>query len=408
MHPSLLSIKDFSYHLPEEKIALFPLGDRDASRLLIWKEGEIREDIYRHIAHYLPPNALLVFNNTKVVEARLLFPKPTGAVIEIFVLEPLGEHQEISTAMHAKGSVTWKCLIGGAGKWKHGQVLEKKVEGGPSQITLQARIMEKLTGSFVIEFSWEPSITFAALLHRVGVMPIPPYLKRDSSLIDNEKYQTVYATQDGSVAAPTAGLHFTAETFASLAQKGIEPAFITLHVGAGTFMPVKSETLEGHQMHTEFMEIEKSFVDKLLASSKQIIAVGTTSLRTLESIYWMGVKCFYQPAIVEEDLVIKQWEVYNELADRGIPVAQAIGALKNWMTLKNREILVIKTQILIAPPYKPKLVKGLITNFHQPDSTLLLLVAALIGDSWHKVYDYALEHDFRFLSYGDGSLLFID
>ena len=407
MHPLDLSIKDFSYNLPEEKIARFPLAERDQSKLLIYNNGYIRKDIYKNIAGYLPENAMLVFNDTRVIEARLLFQKTSGGIIEIFALEPHGQYPDITTAMHSCGKVWWKCLIGGAGKWKHGQILTKQITENDYTIQLSARIVERLPDSFTIEFAWFPvSLNFAKILHRFGVMPIPPYLKRETAMSDNERYQTIYGIAAGSVAAPTAGLHFTGNIFNSLDSKNIQSAFLTLHVGAGTFMPVKSETLSGHHMHAEFMQVEISFIQKLINRPGDVFAVGTTSLRTLESLYWMGVKCATNHSISLEELEIKQWEVYEQLEEHMIPAERAFTSLLNWMERNELPVLIIKTSILIAPPYRSKLVRGLITNFHQPNSTLLLLVAAMIGEEWTKVYEYALENDFRFLSYGDGCLLF--
>lgn len=417
-HPRRLRIQDFTYHLPAEKIAAFPATERDASKLLIYRNGQISEDIYRHIADHLPENALLIFNNTKVIEARLLFQKPTGGAIEIFALEPHSRYKDITAAMQEKGTVWWKCLVGGAAKWKEGMGLEKQVSvsGGDATgisetISLKATIAERNTDSFTIEFSWQPAhLSFAEVLHKTGVMPLPPYIKREAQQADRDRYQTIYAEQDGSVAAPTAGLHFTESIFNSLAKKKIAHDFVTLHVGAGTFMPVKSESMEGHAMHEEFIDVSAALIQKLIDHPADTFCVGTTSLRTVESLYWMGVKCILEPAICYESPGIRQWEVYDHLHEfatkHSIEPKAALTALLAWMNKHSMERLIIKTQILIAPGYPFKMIKGLITNFHQPQSTLLLLVAALIGDNWKNVYDYALNNDFRFLSYGDGSLLF--
>lgn len=407
MHPGELLIKDFSYILPAEKIAGFPLALRDHSKLLIYKKSFIQEDIYSNIAHYIPENALLVFNNTRVVEARILFQKSTGGIVEIFALEPHAQYPDISSAMQAKGKVWWKCLVGGAGKWKRGQVMQKRLLENEVATVLEARIVDRTAEAFILEFSWEPVfLDFADILHRFGSIPIPPYLKREAIITDQERYQTIYAVANGSVAAPTAGLHFTENIFQSLKTKSIQSDFITLHVGAGTFMPVKSETISGHNMHSEFLQVERSFIHKLINHPQNIIAVGTTSLRTLESLYWMGLKCYLNPSIQKDILDIKQWEVYDDLQEKSVEAATALGALLNWMDKNEMEVIIIKTSILVAPAYKAKIVRGLITNFHQPKSTLLLLVAALIGDDWTKVYDHALKNDFRFLSYGDGCLLY--
>jgi S-adenosylmethionine:tRNA ribosyltransferase-isomerase len=404
MHPKDLSIYDFTYHLPDEKIASFPLPERDASKLLIYKEGIITEDIYRNIDAHLPSGSLLVFNNSKVIEARLLFQKSTGGVIEIFCLEPDNRYNDITTAMLQQGSVYWKCLIGGASKWKHGQVLEKKIIGGDKVIQLSARYVDKTTDSFLVELSWQPSeLSFAELLHMAGAIPLPPYIKRKPESSDAERYQTIYAKQDGSVAAPTAGLHFSPTVFEKLKARSIDHTFLTLHVGAGTFKPVQRERMAEHEMHAEFIEVSKAALKQIIHSIDKIIAVGTTSLRTLESLYWLGVKTIRNPG--SSQLMVNQWEPYE--SESKLSARDALLALLNWMEENKADRLLTKTQIIIAPGYKPRLARALITNFHQPQSTLLLLVAALIGDKWNEVYDYALQHNFRFLSYGDGCLLWI-
>lgn len=403
-HPKDLSIQSFTYTLPEERIAKYPLAERDQSRLLIWKDGHIQEDIYRRLATYIPANSFLVFNNTRVVEARLLFRKPTGGVIEIFCLEPHEQYADISTAMLQKGKVYWHCLVGGASKWKPGQVLEKTI----GDMRLTARYTEKRTGSFVIELQWsDPERSFAEMLHLAGAIPLPPYIKREAEANDRERYQTLYARQDGSVAAPTAGLHFTEHIFRELDQIHADKGFVTLHVGAGTFQPVKSETMQGHDMHAEWIDVSRDFIQSLLLERKApVIAVGTTSLRTVESLYWLGKKAWLQKTEPgkQDALRVEQWDPY-ENTGTAVPPAEALRALLQWMEAHQLERLVTKTRLLIAPGYRFQLIDGLITNFHQPQSTLLLLVAALIGEDWKKVYAYALEHDFRFLSYGDGSLL---
>ncbi|HWK02851.1 MAG TPA: S-adenosylmethionine:tRNA ribosyltransferase-isomerase [Puia sp.] len=410
MHPKKISIADYSYHLPEEFIAHYPLAERDASKLLVYREGGISEDLYRHIADHLPANSLLVFNNTKVVEARILFRKPTGAQIELFCLEPPPEYAGITAAMQQQGTVRWKCLIGGASKWKSGQVLTRTIErqgeaGQNEPVTLEARYISKGEDFFLIELSWEPAhLSFAALLHQAGLIPLPPYIHRAAEESDSERYQTIYALHDGSVAAPTAGLHFTETIFQTLAAKNIRREFVTLHVGAGTFLPVKAATMEQHVMHVEYISVTPATIKKLLGSlGDTIIPVGTTSARTIESLYWLGVKTFRDPAILPEDLSVQQWDAYQE--DNAISPEKALTALLNWMEKQGLPQLLSKTQLLITPGYDWKIIRGLITNFHQPESTLLLLVASLIGKDWRKVYNYALEHQFRFLSYGDGCLL---
>lgn len=407
-HPRNLKIEDFTYPLPEEKIAIFPLAERDHSRLLIYREGKLSTDIYRNIAEHLPPGSLLIFNDTRVIQARLLFAKPTGGIIEIFALEPDGRYKDITTAMLQKGSVVWECLLGGAAKWKEGQTLQKPF-GNESEASgmLEARVTERHKDGFTITFNWEPaSLSFAEVLHQAGAIPIPPYLKRQAEQTDTERYQTIYARHEGSVAAPTAGLHFTESIFQSLRNKHIIRDFVTLHVGAGTFMPVKSNSLEGHQMHEEFIDVSTPLIKNLIDHPASVFCVGTTSLRTVESLYWMGVKCLTAPAISYEELAIKQWEVYDIFGQVAATPADALHALLQWMEENKHRRLIIKTQLLIAPGYTFRLCAGLITNFHQPQSTLLLLVAALIGDDWQRVYEYALKEDFRFLSYGDGCLLF--
>lgn len=404
MHPKDLSINDYTYYLPEERIAKYPLAERDASKLLIYKNGKIEEDVYRNIANHIPAKSLLVFNNTKVVEARLLFQKATGGVIEIFCLEPHEQYPDITTAMLQKEKVLWQCLVGGASKWKTGQVLEKKIVLNGNEIILQASYIEKRTDHFIIELSWTPiNLSFAEVLHLTGAIPLPPYIKRTAEIADTERYQTVYAAHDGSVAAPTAGLHFTEMIFTQLKEKNIQKNFVTLHVGAGTFKPVKSETMQEHEMHAEWIDVSKGTIENILKNlDNNIIAVGTTSLRTIESLYWFGVKL--SGVASERSLSLLQWEAY-ELTEKSIFAKEALQSLLNWMETNKLNRLVAKTQILIAPGYEFKIVKGLVTNFHQPQSTLLLLVAALIGKDWKKIYDHAMQNDFRFLSYGDGCLL---
>lgn len=415
--PRTISINDYTYSLSEEKIAKYPLTERDASKLLLYKEGVISEDTYKKIACHIPENSLLVFNNTKVIQARLLFQKSTGGVIEIFCLEPIGrqrladasaheQYSDISTAMLQKEKVLWRCFVGGVSKWKKGQVLEKKINSGDKEIILIASYIEKQAESFIIELSWSPSaLSFAEILHHSGAIPLPPYIKRPVEESDAERYQTVYAHFDGSVAAPTAGLHFTENIFHQFKEKNIQTDFLTLHVGAGTFKPVKSETMQEHEMHAEWLEVPKKTIENIMKNlDNNIIAVGTTSLRTMESLYWLGVKSRASLVVSRESIQLMQWEAY-ELDEKNIPVKNALQSLLEWMDKNKLERLVSKTQLLIAPGYDFKIVKGLITNFHQPQSTLLLLVAALIGEDWRKVYHHALQNDFRFLSYGDGCLL---
>ncbi|MGE5108511.1 MAG: S-adenosylmethionine:tRNA ribosyltransferase-isomerase [Sphingobacteriales bacterium] len=411
INPRELAIKDFTYHLPDDRIAKYPLPKRDESKLLVYKNGRIEEDIYKNISQHIPPNSLLIFNNTKVIEARILFQKATGGVIELFCLEPY-EHTDPLHAMQVTGTVKWKCMVGGAGKWKHGP-LEKKVEVVINQkkqsLFFKAEVADKTTEAFIINFSWQPAhLHFSEVLHHLGVIPLPPYIKRKAEASDYERYQTVYAREEGSVAAPTAGLHFTNEVLQKLDEKNITHQFVTLHVGAGTFKPVKSETMGQHEMHAEWIEVKKETIEYILNYlPKEIIPVGTTSLRTLETLYWMGLKAYYNPGISLEEIEIKQWDAYD-LSGKTIITELALQSLLTWMNERKMEQLIISTKILIVPGYTPKIADAIITNFHQPNSTLLLLVAALIGKDWKQVYDYALQNDFRFLSYGDGSLLWIN
>jgi S-adenosylmethionine:tRNA ribosyltransferase-isomerase len=391
MDPKNIHIADYTYNLPPDRIATHPLPDRDASRLLIFNNGKISEDVYRNIANYLPPNSLMVFNDTKVIEARILFQKPTGAFIEVFCLEPDERYKDVTTAMMQEGKVYWKCMIGGASKWKHGMHLHKEI----NNIILSATITERRPDSFVVEFTWTPAnLSFAALLHEAGLIPLPPYIKRNVEPGDAERYQTVYAHESGSVAAPTAGLHFTERILNQLPEK----AYVTLHVGAGTFKPVKTATIGEHSMHAEFIQVSADTINRLL-QFKNITAVGTTSLRTIESLYWMGVKVMQQ----SNDQDIHQWDAYE--LPQIISPQDALNALLSWMKENNLSTLIGKTQLLIVPGYKLRIATTLVTNFHQPQSTLLLLVAAVAGPQWRDIYDYALENGFRFLSYGDGCLI---
>ena len=404
MNPKKLSINDFIYDLADEKIAKYPLQKRDEIKLLIYKSGVITESFYKEVATEIPANSLLIFNNTKVVEARLLFEKNTGSTIEIFCLEPSELYTDITTAMLQKNSVQWKCLVGGAKKWKEELLI--KIIG--NDCTFCAKKIEKRNDYFLIEFTWSnESLSFAEVLHYAGEIPLPPYLNRDVEQDDKEAYQTVYAEQDGSVAAPTAGLHFTNEIFVSLKNKNIDTDFVTLHVGAGTFKPVKADTMDEHEMHAEFIDVSIELIKKLISKlDEKIIVVGTTSLRTIESLYWMGVKVSQQLAVDSRQLTIEQWDCYE--LPQNIEAEIALEILVNWMKENDLKRIITKTQIIIAPGYTLRIADGLITNFHQPKSTLLLLVAAIVGDDWRKIYNYALENEYRFLSYGDGSLLWLN
>ena len=401
-----ISINDYSYTLPADKIARYPATERDQSKLLVFRDRKITVDVYRNVSSYLSSGSLLIFNDTKVVAARLLFKKPSGGTIEIFCLEPGHQYADVASGMQQQGSVQWKCLIGGASKWKTGQVLIKELFDAAVQLTLEARYISKDSDAFTIELSWTPKhYSFAEVLHLSGQIPLPPYLKRTAEVSDNDRYQTVYAQHDGSVAAPTAGLHFTNHLFEKLREKNIHHNFVTLHVGAGTFKPVKAATMETHEMHAEFIDVPLTTIEQLTQYFGYTYAVGTTSARTLESLYWLGVKLFIDPDIQPADLLLSQWEPYDSLDQKNIPVSTALQTLMNWMVAHQLNRLVSKTQLLIAPGYTFRIIRGLITNFHQPQSTLLLLVAAMVGDDWKKLYQYALDNDFRFLSYGDGCLL---
>jgi len=403
--PRQISIHDYTYLLPEQRIALFPASERDNSRLLIYKDADICEDQYRNIAAYLPESSLLVFNNSKVINARIRFEKDSGGIIEVFCLEPIGSLSNYGEALNQSGKNSWKCFVGGASKWKAGK-LKKAVSIKGTTVTLYAELKSKLPDAYAIEFSWSPpAYSFAEIIEQSGEIPLPPYIKRKTDLDDENRYQTIYAKHEGSVAAPTAGLHFTEKIFSSLEKKNIECEQVTLHVGAGTFKPVKSITMQEHEMHVEWIDVSVQSIKKLLEKQGETIAVGTTSLRTIESLYWLGVKAHINPDTDKLDL--SQWEVYDHpLANCHLSKTASLQSLVNWLEKKGMEHLFTQTQILITPGYTFRVASALITNFHQPQSTLLLLVAAAAGNDWKKIYDYALNHDFRFLSYGDGNLIF--
>ncbi len=398
-----IRIEEFDYPLPDERIAKFPLQKRDESKLLLYRNGGISETIFKHIPEYLPKDALMVFNNTRVIQARLLFQKPTGARIEVFCLEPAQPH-DYALIFQQTERCSWTCLVGNLKKWKEG-VLTKKVSIQDETVILQAEKKESHGDSHLIEFSWNnPQYTFADLLDAAGVLPIPPYLHRETQKSDLQTYQTVYSKIKGSVAAPTAGLHFTPEVLADIDAHGIGREEVTLHVGAGTFKPVKSETIEGHEMHTEFISVRRSSIERIQQNLGKIIAVGTTSVRTLESLYYIGIELEKNPNATSEELVVKQWMPYEEENNR-LSAAKALQNILDYLDRRGADKLVTATQIIIAPGYTFKIVRGIITNFHQPKSTLLLLISAFVKGNWRPIYDYALNHDFRFLSYGDSSLL---
>ena len=397
-----IKISEFNYPLPDERIAKFPLANRDESKLLVYRQDEVSEDRFTSLPDYLEPGEMMVFNNTKVIQARLHFRKETGALIEVFCLEPIAPNDYVLSFQQTK-KCSWLCMVGNLKKWKEG-TLRREVEVKGKTITLSATRGECRGTSHWIDFEWDDdSLTFADVLEAVGELPIPPYLNRETQESDKQTYQTVYSKIKGSVAAPTAGLHFTERVLKALDEKGIDREELTLHVGAGTFKPVKSEEIEGHEMHTEYISVNKGTIEKLIAHGGKTIAVGTTSVRTLESLYYIGILIHLNPEANQEELHVKQWMPYEPH-----PALTPVESLQNifdYLTRNNMEALHTSTQIIIAPGYEYKIVKKIVTNFHQPQSTLLLLVSAFVKGDWKKIYDYALSHDFRFLSYGDSSLL---
>ena len=399
--PRHIRISDYNYPLPDERIAKFPISQRDHSKLLVYRKGEVGEDVFYHLPDYLPKGALMVFNNTKVIQARMHFRKETGALIEVFLLEP-AEPTDYELMFQTTGHCAWYCLVGNLKKWKEG-TLTRTINIKQETINVKATRGPIHGTSHRIDFAWDGNVSFAEIIDAMGELPIPPYLNRETQESDKTTYQTVYSKIKGSVAAPTAGLHFTPEVLADIDAHGIDREELTLHVGAGTFKPVKSEEIEGHEMHTEFISVRRQTIEKLIAHGGEAIAVGTTSVRTLESLYYMGLKVMQNPELSEEQLHVAQWEPYSEV--REISTVESLTALRDWMDVHGLEVLHSSTQIIIAPGYDYHIVKMLVTNFHQPQSTLLLLVSAFVKGDWHKIYDYALAHDFRFLSYGDSSLL---
>jgi S-adenosylmethionine:tRNA ribosyltransferase-isomerase len=400
-------IDDFDYTLPDERIARYPVTSRHDSKLLVYRHGSISSDRYFNLPNHLLSDSLLIINNSKVIEARLHFRKNTGGLVEIFCLEHGENYPDVTSAMQEKGSVEWLCQIGGVKKWKSGAV-EIQFESNGEQHTLFAEQLERLDSGFKILFKWtDPNLCFAEILHLVGKIPLPPYLNRETEESDKSNYQTVYAKEDGSVAAPTAGLHLTEELFERLSKKNIQTATLTLHVGAGTFKPVKTKTAEEHDMHAEFIEVRRELLNTLLEQPTQTrIAVGTTSLRTLETIYWLGVKLLEDPSIRLKNLKLTQWEAYILPQDHSF--SAALNALMQQFEKEKCDQMLTKTSIMIKPGYHIRSVDAILTNFHQPRSTLLLLIHAFVGDDWKKIYDYALTNNYRFLSYGDGSLLWLN
>lgn len=397
-----IKISDYNYPLPDDRIAKFPLAERDHSKLLIYQQGKVGEDIFYRLPNYLPKGALMVFNNTKVIQARLHFRKETGALIEVFLLEPAAP-ADYELMFQTTAKCSWLCLVGNLKKWKEG-TLRRAFSIKGEQLTFSATRIGEQGSSHLVRFEWDNDrVSFAEILEAVGELPIPPYLNRDTQESDKTTYQTVYSKIKGSVAAPTAGLHFTEDVLADIDAHGIEREELTLHVGAGTFKPVKSEEIDGHEMHTEYISVRKQTIEKLIQHHAEAIAVGTTSVRTLESLYYMGVYVATHPDATEEELHVCQWTPYE--VPSTMPSVDALQHLKEWMDRHGLKTLHSSTQIIIAPGYEYRIVKMLVTNFHQPQSTLLLLVSAFLHGDWRKVYDYALAHGFRFLSYGDSCLL---
>ena len=400
--PRHIHISDYNYPLPDERIAKFPIAQRDHSKLLIYNKGEVSSDVFYNLPQYLPKGALMVFNNTKVIQARMHFRKDTGALIEVFLLEP-ADPSDYELMFQTTGHCAWYCLVGNLKKWKEGS-LRREIEINGQTVVVNATRGELHGTSHRIDFSWGGDVSFAEIIDAMGELPIPPYLNRETQESDKTTYQTVYSKIKGSVAAPTAGLHFTPEVLADLDAHGIQREELTLHVGAGTFKPVKSEEIEGHEMHTEYVSVRRDTIQKLIDHEGCAIAVGTTSVRTLESLYYMGLKVMRDPSLNEDQLHVAQWEPYTGDSP-SCDTVTALKALLAWMDARSLTVLHSSTQIIIAPGYDYHIVKMLVTNFHQPQSTLLLLVSAFVKGDWHKIYDYALSHDFRFLSYGDSSLL---
>lgn len=396
-----LSAQTLDYPLPDERIARYPLPQRDQSKLLVWQNGEITDSVFRSLADFLPAKSLLIFNNTKVIRARLLFQKPTGAQIEIFCLDP-AEPADYQLAFQQTRHCTWNCIVGNLKKWKD-EILTKDVEAEGQLIHFSAEKTAQHNGTVQVRFNWDnPAADFASLIEAAGILPIPPYLHRETEASDLERYQTIYSKIKGSVAAPTAGLHFTEDVFQSLKEKQIDREEVTLHVGAGTFRPVKSKTLVDHEMHSEQLYVSRQLIEKLLHNRDKLIAVGTTSIRTLESLYWLGIKFIREPGLPADRLHVEQWLPYENVAETS--KEQALEAILNVMEKQGLPAISASTQIIIVPGYRFRLTDGMITNFHQPQSTLLLLIAAYLGNDWKRIYDHALNTGYRFLSYGDSNL----
>lgn len=400
-----LKITDFDYDLPNESIAYKPLDKRDYSKLMVIKKNAVHHGIYNQLSTYLPPDTHLVFNNTKVIAARLLFTNKNNGAIEIFLLEPSDGNY---AALHQQKKSMWKCLIGGAKKWKEPETLTKDIQINNHHFSICATLIEKGSDYFVVSFNWDEGFSFYEVIQAAGNTPLPPYIKREATADDATRYQTVYAKQDGSVAAPTAGLHFTDELLADLDQHGIRKSFLTLHVGAGTFKPVTSATIAEHEMHKEFFEVEIETIKSLSETSTSIIPVGTTSLRTLESLYWIGLKLLHGKTKLESLNNLDQWEHFELMELKQADYKTVLKFLAKEMEASSISVIHGHTGICITPGYEFKLAKGLITNFHQPQSTLLFIIAAMLGNRWKSLYQIAIEQQYRFLSYGDGMLILME
>jgi len=399
-----IPISDYDYELPLERIAAYPLENRDESNLLLmYPDGSLKKDIFRNIAEYLEPEGLMVFNNSKVIPARIIFETNTGAKVEIFCLSPV-KPSEYQASLQTRQTCTWECMIGNLKRFGQ-KYLEQHVNAGNKNITLKAEKAGNTENPALIRFSWDmPDVSFSEILACCGHTPLPPYIKRPAEKSDVERYQTLYSKVEGSVAAPTAGLHFTSQVFDNLMKRSVEIEEITLHVGAGTFQPVKTPSVMEHKMHSEFFRVPSTFIKKLLNNKGQVTAVGTTAVRTLETLYWLGVKILLNKNTENDILQLGQWEVYHLPDD--IKPEQSLHALEDFIESHNLDTISAFTSLLIIPGYKFKITDALVTNFHLPKSTLLLLIAAFTGDSWKKAYSYAMKNNFRFLSYGDSSLLF--
>ena len=396
-----IAIAEYDYPLPDERIAKYPLAQRDTSKLLLYNNGSVSEDVFSNLPKYLPHGALMVFNNTRVIQARLRFRKETGAQIEVFCLEPEQpcDYQQIFLET---SECVWQCLVGNSNRWKGG-LLSQVIEVGGKDVTLSVERIGSAAAVNHVRFSWDGGCSFAELLEAAGELPIPPYLNRRTEESDMHTYQTVYSKVKGSVAAPTAGLHFTPSVLDALSATGVQREEVTLHVGAGTFKPVKSELIADHEMHEEYIEVRKELLEKLIATGGEAVAVGTTSVRTLESLYFLGEFVDENPDVSPDDLRVGQWTPYDR--EHRLSAVESLTALVEWLDRNELDIVHAHTQIMIAPGYRFRIVKAIVTNFHQPKSTLLLLVSAFVKGNWRAIYDYALAHDFRFLSYGDSSLL---